>query len=335
MTVEADRVLEGFLETLERVEEGVRPEELAQDLQIDAGAVGEIRARLEGQGFRFAEEEGRWRLASAPDRLLPHWVRARLRTDRLGALVYYRAEVASTQDIAFELIVEGKPHGTLVIAEHQTAGRGRSGREWLSAPHRCLLFSLVVELEPPGTFASVLTVATSTALARAIREVADLPVSIRFPNDILVRNRKVGGILIETRDYGVPPPRAVVGVGVNVNQSKRELPKKLRDHATSLRLERRGHEPISRVALLRRILTDLERWIDQVALERYRDLEEAWNRYTGLEGREVVFAAAAEEVRGRILQATLRDGLRVRVAGGAERTYRLEHVADLRWGGRP
>ena len=83
-----------------------------------------------------------------PDRLLPYWIQAGLRCDRLGKCVYYKDTVTSTQDVAFELMVEGRPHGTIVLADHQTAGRGRSNRNWQSTPGKCLLFSLLLDLEP-------------------------------------------------------------------------------------------------------------------------------------------------------------------------------------------
>ena len=330
MTVEADRILEALLGALDKAPDGVRRDDLAEFLQTDAAVLDRAWAALKKEGFEVREEEGLWTLVRTPDRLLPHWVRARLRTDRIGAMIYYRDEMPSTQDVAFELIVEGRPHGTLVVAEHQTSGRGRSDRDWVSTHGRGLLFSIVLELEPPDTFASVLTVATATAVARGIRQVTDLPATIKFPNDILVRGKKVAGILIEAKDYGVPPPRAVVGVGINVNEALDDLPEDLRESATSLRLERRDQEPISRVALLRRILTELERWLDQIALGRFEVLDEAWSRLSGLEDREVAFVCGGEPVRGRVLEAGIREGLLLRSAGGKEQRYRLEHIIDLR-----
>jgi len=333
MPASPDVVRESFLNAFKPFPQGLRPEILSERLGLTTDALKEIRAGLSADGFRFSEDEdGRWNLADAPDALYPYWIRAGLNCDRLARQIYYRAEVESTQDIAFELMVEGRPHGTIVVADHQTGGRGRGSRQWYSTPGQSLLFSVLLDLEPPDTFASVLTVAIATSLARAIQDVADLPARIKFPNDILVRGRKVAGILLEVRDYGVPPPRAVAGVGINVNQLPEEIPEPVRDSATSLRAERRDREPILRARLLRATLRELEKWLDQIRQGHYDDLENAWNRYSAMEGRELRFrAGGGEELSGRVVDASIRQGLLIRLASGEERRYRLEHLNDVRF----
>ena len=331
MELVQEEVLEAFLNEFRPFPEGLRPDTISQRTGIRAEALPAIRARLVDDGFVFEDdEEGRWRLADKPDRLWPYWVKAGLRCDRLGNQVYYREEVESTQDIAFELMVEGRPHGTLVIAEHQTGGRGRGERHWHSSPNQSLLFSLLLDLQPPDTFASVLTIAISTAVARAIQDVAGVPAHIKFPNDILVRGKKVAGILLEVRDYGVPV-RAVAGVGINVNQLHADLHEDVREIATSLREERPEKEPLRRARLLRYILRGLENWLEHIAQDDYTALEDAWKRFSAMEGKDVRFLHGGEEVSGRILDVTMREGLLLRAAGGKEKRFRLEHLADVRF----
>ncbi|MGH7162929.1 MAG: biotin--[acetyl-CoA-carboxylase] ligase [Planctomycetota bacterium] len=332
MPESVDQLRETFLGSFRPFPQGLRPETLAERTGLDVARLETLREGLSGDGFRFeTDAEGRWKLADAPDLLLPYWIRAGLRCDRLAKQIYYRDEVVSTQDIAFELMVEGRPHGTLVVAEHQTGGRGRGTRSWHNNPRQSLLVSLLLDLEPPDTFASVLTVAIATALARAIQDVADLPARIKFPNDVVVRGKKVAGILLEVRDYGVPPPRAVAGVGVNVNQLPDDFPDELRETATSLRAERRDKAPVPRVRLLRNILLQLERWLDQIAENEYDDLENAWNRFSAMEGKEIRCKAGGEEVAGRVLDASIRQGMLLRLPTGEERRFRLEHLADVRF----
>ena len=109
---------------------------------------------------------------------------------------------------------------------------------------------------------------------------------------------------------------------MNVNQLEEDFPEDLREIATSLRIERREKAPLRRARLLRRILCDLERWLDQVSHGRYEELDEAWNRYSGLVGSEADFIAAGEPGSGRILDATLRKGLLIRLTDGRERLFR-------------
>jgi len=327
----SEEVLTAFLNEFRLFPDGLTPETLMQRAAVDEAALPRIRERLEQDGFTFEiGAEGRWFLHEKPDILLPYWVRAGLRCDRLGQQVYYQPEVASTQDIAFEMMVEGRPHGTLVLTEHQTGGRGRSERVWHSNPGQSLLFSLLLDLEPPDTFASVLTIAIASATARAIQDVAGVPAHIKFPNDIEVHSKKVAGILLEVRDYGVPR-RAVAGVGINVNQLESDLDPEIQEFATSLREERRDKEPVRRARLLRHVLRGLEKWLDLIAQGEYRDLEAAWNRFSSMEGKEIRFLRGSEEVTGRVLGATIREGLLVRLPSGEKRQFRLEHVSDVRF----
>jgi len=333
MSAIPDEALEGFLGLFRNNPQGLRPKIIAERTGFEPEMLDAIRDHLEGAGFVFSEdEEGRWVLGETPDRLYRYWVRAGLRCDRLAGQIYIEEEVESTQDVAFELLAEGRPHGTLVLAEHQTGGRGREARHWHSNPNKSLLLSLLLDLEPPDTFASVLTIATATALARAIQDVAGLPARIKFPNDIVVRGRKVAGILLEVKDYGQPERRAVAGVGVNVSQVAEDFPEELRETATSLQMAGRGNEPIKRTRLLRAFLWQLEKWLDRIAGGEYTDLENAWNRFSAMEGKTVTLKVGGEEVSGRVVDARIREGLLVKLPTGEEKRFRLEHLTDLRFG---
>jgi BirA family biotin operon repressor/biotin-[acetyl-CoA-carboxylase] ligase len=329
MEVIRDEVLAAFLNEFRPRPQGLSPDSISERTGIDKRLLPAVRERLSRDGFVFEDDaEGRWILVNKPDRLLPYWIRAGLRCDRLGVQIYYQDVVASTQDIAFELLAEGRPHGTLVVADHQTGGRGSGQRVWYSTPGKSLLFSLLLDLEPPETFASVLTIAIATSLARAIQEIAGVPARIKFPNDVLVRGKKVAGILLEVKDYGASH-RVVAGIGINVNQLKGEFPEEIAEIATSLREERADKEPIRRPRLLRHVLQELERWLEGIRRGDYAELQESWNRLSAMEGKEVRFLRGGEEVRGTVLDASIREGLLVRVRGGEPRRFRLEHLSDF------
>lgn len=329
MEVIRDEILAAFLNEFRPRPQGMSPETISERTGIDRQLLPAVRERLSLDGFRFEDgPEGRWVLVNKPDRLLPYWIRAGLKCDRLGGQIYYQDVVASTQDIAFELLAEGRPHGTLVVADHQTGGRGSANRTWHSTPGKSLLFSVLLDLEPPGTFVSVLTIAIATSLARSMIEIAGAPAKIKFPNDILVRGKKVAGILLEVKDYGTSH-RVVAGVGINVNQVHEDFPDEIREIATSLREERKDKEPVRRPRLLRHILQDLEKWLEKIRQGDFTELESVWNRFAAMEGKDVRFLRGGEEVRGTIVQANIREGLLVRTQGGEPKRFRLEHISDF------
>lgn len=195
----------------------------------------------------------------------------------LGApRVHYRI-VDSTNARARELAERGAPHGTLVTATEQTAGKGRHGRSWTGSPGRALLCSLVVR-NPPN----LLPLAAGVAVAETVGSGAML----KWPNDVLVDGRKVAGILVEGRPQ---EGWAVVGIGLNVAMRESDFPPELRDRAGSL-----GRPPTEIEATLTRLLARLDRWIAApsptvLAAVRERD---------GLLGRHVRWAGGEGEAAG-------------------------------------
>jgi BirA family biotin operon repressor/biotin-[acetyl-CoA-carboxylase] ligase len=154
-------------------------------------------------------------------------------TGRFGRLFKYVEVTGSTNTDALEWAEHGAPEGALVIADHQSAGRGRWGRSWLSRPGSGLLFSLVLRPNEPATAMGLLTTAAGVACAEGIEKSTGLPARIKWPNDVTVNGRKLAGILVETRIAGSKVGVAVVGVGINVHGR----PQEVGDGATSLAAE--------------------------------------------------------------------------------------------------
>ena len=165
----------------------------------------------------------------------------------LGDPYLHVVETSSTQD----LLRDGAlPHGAVAVAEHQTAGRGRSGRSWDDAPATALLCSVL--LRPPSEAAhQELSIVAGLAVAAALEREAAVPAVVRWPNDVLVKTRKVAGILLEAADGAV-----VCGIGINVNQTASDLPSKPRTPATSLRIE--TDRTFNRGIILTSLLIELE-----------------------------------------------------------------------------
>lgn len=190
-------------------------------------------------------------------------VASRLRTRVIGRPLVYAPRLSSTQNLAARLAARGWSEGTVVLAEEQTAGRGRQGRSWWAPYGGALLLSLLLRpsLSPPQ--AQQLTMAAGLAAAEAIEAVCAVPVALKWPNDLYVRGRKVGGVLVESRlsPEGRALDHAIAGIGINVMVDFTDQPA-LQATATSLHVE--ANRPVGREALLLALLERMEARYDAV-----------------------------------------------------------------------
>jgi BirA family biotin operon repressor/biotin-[acetyl-CoA-carboxylase] ligase len=182
----------------------------------------------------------------SPEAVLP------LLRGRLGRPYLFVPDCASTQ----RLLGEDEPEGATVAADHQTEGRGRLGRVWLAPPGRALLCSVLLRPTPPLPRWPELSLVAGEAVAAALRAETGVEASVRHPNDVVVAGRKLVGVLPEASGG-----RVALGIGVNVNQMRAELPAETAKPATSLRAEL-GRE-VERAPLLAAILLELERGYDR------------------------------------------------------------------------
>ena len=209
--------------------------------------------------------------------------------------VHYRL-IGSTNARARELAAAGAPHGTLVTAAEQSAGRGRQGRTWTAPAGRALLCSVLVR-DPPALLPLAAGVAVAEAVAEVVAEVVGSEARLKWPNDVLVGGRKVAGILVEGRPQ---EGWAVVGIGLNVAVRHADFPAELRETAGTLGLEPDAIEPT-----LSALLSRLERWVAADAGE----LVDAVRARDALLGRPVRWAGgrgvgAGIDAGGRLLVET-------------------------------
>ena len=192
-----------------------------------------------------------------------------LRTDRFGRTLRWNAATASTNAEALRWAASGVPEGALVGADHQTAGRGRHGRRWTDTPGQNLLVSLVLRPTLAPDQLGLVPLAAGVAVAEALERTLSLAPQLKWPNDVLLGERKVGGLLLEGHlpSPARPSPARpegeatlVLGLGLNVNQTG--FPAEIADRATSLALE--VGRPLSRLPLLADLLASLETHYDRL-----------------------------------------------------------------------
>jgi len=214
---------------------------------------------------------------------------------KLGEPRFHFREIDTTMREAAARAEAGAREGTLVTADAQTAGRGRHGRSWVSDPGDGLYFSLVLRPRLSATAALPLTLTTGLGVARAVGEVAGLTCDIRWPNDVLLGDRKLAGVLVELSADGERVRHVIVGVGVNVNQA--DFPDDVRDIAVSLRSET-GWE-YDREALLAAILRRLGEYYERFLAGGPAAILPAFERASSyVRGKRVVVEGAGRELRG-------------------------------------
>jgi BirA family biotin operon repressor/biotin-[acetyl-CoA-carboxylase] ligase len=249
-------------------------------------------------------------------------------TGRFGKPLRYLDVTGSTNADAVAWAADGAPEGALVVADHQTAGRGRWGRTWLSEPGRALLFSLVLRPRRPVASMGLLTTVAGVACAEGIEEVTGLPARIKWPNDVTMTSRKLAGILVESRSAGSNLDVAVVGVGINVGWGD-YLQGDLAESATSIavELERLGRTDVPpRREVLVAVLSSLERLYRADA----EDVLRAASLKSDVLGRRVRVkfpdGSSLDGVATRLLQS---GALEVDVAGTL-RAVRMGEIEQVR-----
>jgi len=300
----------------------VSAEALAQRLATTSDAVTRAVGDLERAGFRIESHpiQG-YRLLGVPPALREDELACDLGTRRVGRRIRCVGETTSTNDKAWQAVGEGRDaaDGLAVFAEHQTAGRGRRGRRWFAPPHSSVLVSVVLWLPDEAAGGGGLTRAVSLAAAQAIEAQTCLDVGIRWPNDLVIDERKVAGVLIEARSAGSGQTVVVLGAGINCTQGVEAFPAGIRPGVASLAS---AGAPVDRTLLVRAFLERLDS-----VLECLTDPSaaagiqaEAARRCRTL-GRRITVTDGQDTASGEVVALDPEYGLLLRVGGGAVRRF--------------
>jgi BirA family transcriptional regulator, biotin operon repressor / biotin---[acetyl-CoA-carboxylase] ligase len=236
-----------------------------------------------------------YHLERMPDILVPQLLIHRLHGTPFARHVYHFFKVDSTNTVAMRLGEEGEPHGSVVLAEEQTAGRGRAGRSWISEKSAGIHCTILLRPPIPPAHAPMLTLVAGLAARDAAAEELDALPDIRWPNDLLVNGKKFCGILTEMHAEPDRMHWAVIGIGINVNQAK--MPAELSEIATSLRIE--TGKSRSRLELLIRLLRHLDRYYNQFLVEGAGPIVRRFAEVSSyFQGKRVRISTATETFTG-------------------------------------
>src|SRR4030043_2212491 len=234
---------------------------ISRRLRVSRTAVWKRIERLRTLGYEIeASTRSGYRLIQSPDLLTPSEINPILKTKWMGRTIHHFQTLDSTNSKAYQLALNGAKEGEVVISESQKKGRGRLGRQWFSPPFLNLYLSVILRPKISPHQASLITLMAAVATADAIQKFSGLLPLIKWPNDILLQDRKIAGLLNEIHSEIDRIHFVILAIGVNLNVDEREFPKEIRGKATSLKREM--GRAVSRKDFVRSLLQELESWCE-------------------------------------------------------------------------
>ncbi len=268
-----------------------------------------------------------YQLQKLPDILAPSLIRPEVGENKIGHRIVHYFRTDSTNNAALALAAKGAAHGTVVLAEEQTAGRGRFGRNWFSEKSSGIYASVILRPPLAPSAAPMMTLMAAVAAHQAVSTTTGLPVDIRWPNDLLVNGKKVCGILTEMNAEVDRLHALVIGMGINVNHQ--EIPAELREIATSLSLE--SGKAVSRTHLLVTLLKELERKYHLLLDEGGAAITRRWSAAsTFAEGRRIRVRTNAGEFLATTAGLEPSGALRIRREDGREEAMVSGEIAEVK-----
>ena len=288
---------ENILRLLKGKKDYVSGQEISSELGITRAAVWKKIRTLRNKGFLIiaAPSKG-YKLIKSPD-LSVDEIKAHVLGGFWKQVLFYE-RVDSTNETATTLSVDSDSEaGTVILADSQNNGRGRLGREWVSPPSVNIYMSIILKPEMAPKDSTLLTILAAVACTCALRKASGLEISIKWPNDLMMLEKKIGGILTEVRFEPDRIKVAVIGMGINVNIKNKDFPSGIRQIATSLKEETGVY--YSRTKIIMLLLEEFETWYKILGGKGRGPLLEKWKELSSTIGKKVNVSAGKEVFSGR------------------------------------
>ncbi|PIP67563.1 MAG: biotin--[acetyl-CoA-carboxylase] ligase [Candidatus Omnitrophica bacterium CG_4_9_14_0_2_um_filter_42_8] len=317
-----DKILNYF----KKHEEGyVSGEDLSRELGISRAGVWKHIESLREEGYDIeAFPHLGYRLISIPDRLTEIELKWQLKTDIIARKIYSYKETSSTNDAAYQLAASGEKEGSVIIAESQTAGRGRMGRSWVSPRSKGAYFSVILRPDILPKEVSSITLFSALSVAKTIREMAGLAAFIKWPNDVLINNKKICGILTEMNAETDKINFVIIGIGININTKEEFLPK----GATSI-MEAKGAE-ISRVELVKGIFKNLDKYYRLFNGGHIAEIIREYKEFSNFLGKRAQVTYHDTKIEGYVVDVDKEGALILRMDSGLNERILAGDVTMLR-----
>ncbi len=301
---------------------------IASEIGVTRSTVWEYIERLRGLGVEIkGHRSSGYQLKTLPDILAPSLIRPELGENAIGHKILHFFKTDSTNNVALVLAGKDAEHGTLIVAEEQTAGRGRLGRHWYSERSSGIYASVILRPPLAPSAAPVLTLVAGIAVHQAIQAATGLAADIRWPNDVLVNGKKVCGILTEMNAEVDRLHAVVLGMGINVNH--RAMPDELKSLATSLRIE--AGKVVSRAQVLVAVLRELQKHYNLLLQDGTPAITQRWSAASSYaEGKQIRVLTQVGEYRATTAGLDPTGALRIRRSDGREETLVAGEIVEVK-----
>lgn len=320
-------LLEAVLKRFTEADGFLSGETISERLGCSRVAVWKQIETLRRHGYQFeAKTRKGYRLIHRPDTVIPEEIKCFNRAGSVGQTIRYVESTATTQRIAHDWAQEGAVHGSLVIADEQTGGKGRMGRTWHSPKGTGLWMSFILRPEIPLNHAPHLTLLLSVAVARALRRESGADVGIKWPNDLYVGGKKVCGVLTEVRAEADRVHYCVAGVGINIHPYAGERPYNLDAVATSL--AEHSVRPLHRAKVAGACCLEIEQLLKLYEQKGFSPIRTLWESYAFMLGQTVTVRAADGTKTGIAVSLDENGALLLKTGTGTERVYSADVSYD-------
>ncbi|HHT9135759.1 MAG TPA: biotin--[acetyl-CoA-carboxylase] ligase [Candidatus Wunengus sp. YC60] len=258
------------------------------------------------------------------NRLIAEEITRELKTKIIGSNVIILEQATSTMDTAKKFAHTSFKNGTVIFAEEQTKGRGRSGHSWSCPKYKGLLFTLLLKHNMQPDHLCLLTGTMAVSITETIRETLQLAAEIKWPNDILIGGKKVGGVLVEFEKGIKKQSTFLIGIGINVNFTEDDFPGQTRLPVTSLAIENKA--PINRISLAKALLQDIDKWYSILKNEHYRYITDRWREFCITIGEKLTITDCGKEYTGKVIDISNNGGLMMKLENGEIKILRGEHA---------
>ncbi len=298
-------------------------EDLSDVLKISRVAVWKHIKKIQSLGYKIeSKQKLGYRLISETEKLLPWEITKDLKTKTVGKRVYYFEEIDSTQNFAEQIALDEKENGTIVIAEKQTAGKGRLDRKWTS-PRGGIWFSLIIHPKFDVSTSTLVPIAGAVALAKAIKNTLNIDVSVKWPNDITLNGKKVAGMLVDASFQANNIDYLILGIGINFDIDAKKIEKKLSKSANFYGVNslRKKDDSTPPKILLREFLVQFEKILIQLNKGEKAKIVKEWTKKADKIGKKISINTSDGKISG-VAQGIDNDGaLKLKTSKGIKKIF--------------